>query len=276
MGPSMTPVHRCRARPPRPDRRQHAVLRNGAIAATVFPRLPAIKDSLGLTNAELGVAVAALPVGGLLAGGLAGALIVRARERARRRLSGRGRGVHAGRDRARDLVGHAVRRLPRVRHVRRDDGRGDERPRPRRPARLRALDPPAVPRAVERRRHGGRGCRRDHRGPRDRGRALSRSSWPSCWAPRVLAAYRLLLPAAVADVHPATDGVAEEPVHLRHAGRLLRVLVPIAMLGILCIDPPERRVDLGRGLPHRRARHGGRDRRRRRSSCSSRRWPSGG
>ena len=36
-------------------------------------------------------------------------------------------------------------------------------------------------------------------------------------------------------MHPATDGVAEEPVNLRHAGRLLRVLGPIAMLGILCI-----------------------------------------
>ena len=51
----------------------------------------------------------------------------------------------------------------------------------------------------------------------------------------ILAAYRFLLPAAVADAHPETDGVADEPVHLRHAGRLLRVLGPIAMLGILCI-----------------------------------------
>ena len=51
----------------------------------------------------------------------------------------------------------------------------------------------------------------------------------------VVAAYRFLLPTAVADAHPATDGVADEPVHLRHAGRLLRVLGPIAMLGILCI-----------------------------------------
>ena len=51
---------------------------HGAIAAAVFPRLPAIKESLGLTNAELGIAVAGLPIGGLLAGGLAGAFIVRA------------------------------------------------------------------------------------------------------------------------------------------------------------------------------------------------------
>jgi hypothetical protein len=51
----------------------------------------------------------------------------------------------------------------------------------------------------------------------------------------VVAAYRLLLPRAIADAHPLTDGVADEPVHLRHAGRLLRVLGPIAMLGILCI-----------------------------------------
>ena len=31
-----------------------------------------------------------------------------------------------------------------------------------------------------------------------------------------------LLPPAVADAHPETDSVADEPVHLRHAGRLLR------------------------------------------------------
>jgi MFS family permease len=51
----------------------------------------------------------------------------------------------------------------------------------------------------------------------------------------IVAAYGSLLPRSVADAHPETDGVADEPVHLRHAGRLLRVLFPIAMLGILCI-----------------------------------------
>lgn len=50
---------------------------NGAASASILPRLPAIRDGLGLTNAELGVAVAAMPLGGLIAGGLAGLLIAR-------------------------------------------------------------------------------------------------------------------------------------------------------------------------------------------------------
>lgn len=41
---------------------------NGALMANVLPRLPAIKSELDLTNAALGTAVAAMPVGGLLAG----------------------------------------------------------------------------------------------------------------------------------------------------------------------------------------------------------------
>lgn len=50
---------------------------NGALIANVLPRLPAIKAQLELTNAALGTAVAAMPVGGLLAGAAAGVLIVR-------------------------------------------------------------------------------------------------------------------------------------------------------------------------------------------------------
>ena len=50
---------------------------NGALAASILPRLPAIKEALGLSNAELGAAVAAMPMGGLLAGGLVGLLIAR-------------------------------------------------------------------------------------------------------------------------------------------------------------------------------------------------------
>lgn len=50
---------------------------NGALMANVLPRLPAIKAQLELTNAALGTAVAAMPVGGLLAGAAAGMLIVR-------------------------------------------------------------------------------------------------------------------------------------------------------------------------------------------------------
>jgi fucose permease len=50
---------------------------NGALMANVLPRLPAIKAQLELTNAALGTAVAAMPLGGLLAGAAAGVLIVR-------------------------------------------------------------------------------------------------------------------------------------------------------------------------------------------------------
>jgi MFS family permease len=52
-------------------------LANGALGAAVLPRLPAIRDALGLSNAELGAAVAAMPVGGLLVGGFVGMLVTR-------------------------------------------------------------------------------------------------------------------------------------------------------------------------------------------------------
>lgn len=50
---------------------------NGALFANLLPRFPAIKDSLGLGNAEFGLAVAAYPLGALLAGLAAGILIRR-------------------------------------------------------------------------------------------------------------------------------------------------------------------------------------------------------
>ncbi len=50
---------------------------NGALMANVLPRLPAIKAQLDLSNAALGTAVAAMPLGGLIAGAAAGWLIVR-------------------------------------------------------------------------------------------------------------------------------------------------------------------------------------------------------
>ncbi len=50
---------------------------NGAILANVLPRLPALKAQLELSNTALGTAIAAMPVGGLLAGAVAGLLIVR-------------------------------------------------------------------------------------------------------------------------------------------------------------------------------------------------------
>jgi len=54
-------------------------LTNGAVFANLLPRYPEIKDSLALSNAELGTAVAAFPFGALLAGLTASALVRRFR-----------------------------------------------------------------------------------------------------------------------------------------------------------------------------------------------------
>ena len=43
---------------------------NGAISASILTRTPALKVGLGMTDGELGIVLAAGPVGGLLAGGL--------------------------------------------------------------------------------------------------------------------------------------------------------------------------------------------------------------
>ncbi len=52
-------------------------LANGAISGSMLSRLPAISGSLDLTQGELGTAVAAMAVGGLIAGGLVGILVGR-------------------------------------------------------------------------------------------------------------------------------------------------------------------------------------------------------
>ncbi|WP_416173081.1 MFS transporter [Cryobacterium sp. 5B3] len=52
---------------------------NGAIFANLLPRYPEIKVDLGLTNAEFGLAVAAYPLGALIAGLTAGMLVRRFR-----------------------------------------------------------------------------------------------------------------------------------------------------------------------------------------------------
>lgn len=54
-------------------------LTNGAVFANLVPRYPAIVDQLGLANAQFGLAVAAFPLGALLAGLTAGILIRRFR-----------------------------------------------------------------------------------------------------------------------------------------------------------------------------------------------------
>lgn len=50
---------------------------NGAWGGNVVTRLPAIKDRLDLSNTELGIAIAAVPVGALVAGVLAGLIVNR-------------------------------------------------------------------------------------------------------------------------------------------------------------------------------------------------------
>src|SRR5687768_14435446 len=50
---------------------------NAVLYANLVPRLPEVKDRLDLSNAALGSAIAAMPVGALLAGLLAPALIQR-------------------------------------------------------------------------------------------------------------------------------------------------------------------------------------------------------
>ncbi len=76
-----------RTRPPTPSRDASrarlgvAVLffTNGAIFASILPRYPEIKEALNLSNAAFGAAVAAFPLGALLAGLTAGILIRRYR-----------------------------------------------------------------------------------------------------------------------------------------------------------------------------------------------------
>ncbi|MFE4544306.1 MFS transporter [Arthrobacter sp. NPDC056727] len=54
-------------------------LTNGALFANLLPRYPAIMEDLGLSNAAFGLAVAAFPLGALIAGLASGALIRRFR-----------------------------------------------------------------------------------------------------------------------------------------------------------------------------------------------------
>ncbi|WP_424187373.1 MFS transporter [Actinokineospora sp. G85] len=54
-------------------------LTNGALYANLVPRFPRVKADLGLSNAELGAAIAAMPAGALVAGLFASAVITRLR-----------------------------------------------------------------------------------------------------------------------------------------------------------------------------------------------------
>ncbi len=74
-----TPTDQSTAPPPEARRARVAVSTlffvNGFTYTNAVPWLPVIKNSLGLTNAELGLAIAAMPFGAILTGMLAGPLI---------------------------------------------------------------------------------------------------------------------------------------------------------------------------------------------------------
>ena len=132
---------------------------------TSFPRYPEIRADLGLSNAALGTAIAAFPLGALVVGLLAAPLIGRFGSAKVATATGRRLGRRA-RDRSRcgrQLGGtrgdHVRRRRARRRHRRRD-----ERARPSSPASLWPVDRQLVPRHLEHR----SGHRRSH-GRRDAG-----------------------------------------------------------------------------------------------------------
>ncbi len=207
---------------------------HGAIAAAVLPRLPAIKDSLGLTNAELGAAVAALPIGGLLAGGLAGVFIARAGSARIAVVSGIGAALALA---SIGLASSWLTLFVAYLVLGMFDATMDAA------MNTHSLGVQRVyGRSILQRFHGlwsVGGMAAGAAGAIAAGLAIAVAPYLAVVAlvlgVAIVAASRSLLPRAVADAHPETDGVADEPVHLRHAGRLLRVLGPIAMLGILCI-----------------------------------------
>ena len=77
----MDPAEVAQTRSPRAARAAMAALflTNGAVFANVVPRFPQIKQDLDLSNAALGEAIAAFPLGALLAGMFASATITRFR-----------------------------------------------------------------------------------------------------------------------------------------------------------------------------------------------------
>ncbi|KQO01699.1 fucose permease [Arthrobacter sp. Leaf234] len=78
-----TPTQETEYTPRRLARARFAVsalfLANGALFANILPHYPAIKDGLDLSNAALGISVAAFPLGAITAGLASGALVRRFR-----------------------------------------------------------------------------------------------------------------------------------------------------------------------------------------------------
>jgi fucose permease len=207
---------------------------NGATAASILPRLPAIKDNLHLSNGELGAAAAMVALGGLIAGGLVGVLIGR---------FGSGRlAWMAGTLNALMLIGVAVSGswlgLAAAYLVM---GMFDA-----------TMDASMNAHGIGVQRVYGRSILQGFHGQWSLG-SMTGGAVGAVAAGiglpvsthlvgaavalglAVVVAARWLLPSSVADAH---DEVAEppEPLRLAHAGRLLRILVPIALLGILCVQ----------------------------------------
>jgi fucose permease len=205
---------------------------NGVMSASILPRLPSIKDNLGLSNGELGAAVAAMPVGGLIAGGLVGLLIAR---------FGSGRvatiaGVLAGATLV--TVGLATSWLTLALAML-VLGMFDA-----------TMDASMNSHGVGLQRQYGRSILQGFHGMWSVGSlaaaavgavaagagvpvSISLAAAAAVTVIIVLVASRSLLPASVADA--PHDTVGDETIHLRSVPRLLRVLIPIALLGILCV-----------------------------------------
>jgi fucose permease len=205
---------------------------NGAVSASILPRLPAIKDGLDLTNGELGAALAAMPVGGLIAGGLVGVLIAR---------FGSGRvavtaGVLAASSLAVVGIAGSWGALALALLVL---GMFDA-----------TMDAAMNTHGIGLQRVYGRSILQGFHGLWSVGSVVAGAVGAVLAAAGVpvavhlataavlivalvLLAARWLLPAAVADA--PHDAVGEQPVRLSSIPRLLRVLVPIALLGILCV-----------------------------------------
>lgn len=207
---------------------------NGAIGASILPRLPAIKDGLGLSNTELGSAVAAMPVGGLLVGGFAGLLIARL---------GSGRlTTLAGVLTAATLIGvgfatsWATLALAYL-----VMGIFDA-----------TMDASMNAHGVGLQRRYGRSILQGFHGMWSVGNvaagvvgaiaaaagvpvSLHLSIAAVVLVATTLVAGRSVLPASVADAH-VDDGTTRQPITVRNLPRLLKVLVPIALLGILCVQ----------------------------------------
>ncbi|MFN8630328.1 MAG: MFS transporter [Chloroflexota bacterium] len=207
---------------------------NGAASASILPRLPAIKDGLGLSNAELGAAVAAMPVGGLLAGGLVGILIARA-----------GSGRVAAIAGTLDMLMLAVLGIApswlalaaayfvmgmfdaTMDAAMNTHGVGAER---------------VYRRSILQGFHGAwsAGCMvAGAVGALAAGLSIPVGVHLGVVAVILAASVAIvsrdLLPASVADARARIEGEAEVRIHPRNAPHLLRVLVPVAMLGILTV-----------------------------------------